>query len=97
MTSRMNNMELHDSKFEVLSYALNRSKLLRELPFYSANVEYTTPNGHVIDLKDTVKNLGVHLSSKSIRSWTPHIINAAKEHRKLLHGYSAPSVTDQQQ
>ena len=37
--SRINNMELHEQKFEVVSYAFNISKTLRELPFYPDYVE----------------------------------------------------------
>ena len=44
----VNNMELHEQKFEVLNYSLNRSKTLREMPFYSMVTEYITPKGHVI-------------------------------------------------
>ena len=69
--STINNMELHDKKFEVLSYSLNGSKSLRQLPFYPENIEYSTPGGHVIEPKETVRDLGVHVSSS--RSWRPHI------------------------
>ena len=44
-------------------------------------MEYTAPNGHIIDPKDTVKDLSVYLSSN--RSWTPHIVNAAKGAQKM--------------
>ena len=47
--SRINNMELHEEKFEVMSYPLNGSYLLRQLPFYPETVHYSTHKGHVID------------------------------------------------
>ena len=38
--STMNNMELREDKFQLLSYPLNSSHLLRQLPFYSENLQY---------------------------------------------------------
>ena len=35
--STVNNMELHEDKFQLLSYPLNSSHLFRQLPFYSEN------------------------------------------------------------
>ena len=79
--SQINNMELHEQKFEVLSYSLNSSCLLRELPFYPMNVEYTTPKGHVIEPCETVKDLGVYISSN--RSWAPHVEKTVQCARKM--------------
>ena len=39
--ARINNMELHEEKFEVMSYPLNGSYLLRQLPFYPETVHCT--------------------------------------------------------
>ena len=46
--SKNNNMELHEKKFEVVSYSLNESEILKELPFYSEAVQYCTPGGVII-------------------------------------------------
>ena len=40
-----NNMDLHESKFQVLSYTLGRSALLQEMPFYAEVSAYSTSNG----------------------------------------------------
>lgn len=74
-------MELHEKKFEVVSYPLNGSKLMRQMPFYPETVEYSTPEGHVITPKDTVRDLGVYVSN--IRSWGPHIEKTAQGARKM--------------
>ena len=74
-------MELHEKKFEVVSYPLNASKIMRELPFYPLSVEYCTPQGHTISPQDTVRDLGVYVSSN--RSWCRHIEKTAQEARKM--------------
>ena len=79
--SSINNMELHEDKFQLLSYPLNNSYLLRQLPFYPENVEYNTPKGHVIELTDTARDLGVLVSCN--RSWSPHIEQTAQGARKM--------------
>ena len=75
------NMELHEKKFEVVSYPLNGSKDLRELPFYPETVEYSTPKGHVISPQNVVRDLGVYICSN--RSWAPHIEKIVQEARKM--------------
>ena len=80
--SHVNNMELHEQKFEVVNYPLNGSKALRELPFYPETVEYnTTPKGHAISPQGTVRDLGVYVSSS--RSWGPHIEKTVQGARKM--------------
>lgn len=79
--SRSNNMELHEQKFEVVSYNLNTSKTLRELPLYPENVEYSTPKGHVITPQEIVCDLGVNVSSS--RGWGPHIEKTVQGARKM--------------
>ena len=79
--SRMNNMELHEQKFEVVSYTLNGSRDIRELPFYPETVEYSTPKGHVISPQETVRDLGVYISNN--RSWAPHIEQTVQGARKM--------------
>jgi hypothetical protein len=78
---RINNMELHEKRFEVVSYPLNGSKHLRELPFYPDTVEYSTPKGHVISPQDVVRDLGVYICSN--RSWAPHTEKTVQEARKI--------------
>jgi hypothetical protein len=78
--SRMNNMELHGEKFEVISYPLNASKSLRGLTFYPATLEFSTPKGRLIAPRDTVRDLGVYVSGN--RSWSPHIEMTLQEARK---------------
>ena len=79
--SRVNNMELHEEKFEVLSYSLTRCHTLRQLPFYPDSPEYKTPKGHTITPADTVRDLGVYVSSN--RSWSPHVEAIAQSARKM--------------
>ena len=79
--STMNNMELHEDKFQLLSYPLNSSHLLRQLPFYSENLQYKTPKGHVITLTDTAGDLRILVSSD--RLWSPHIEQTAQSARKM--------------
>ena len=79
--SSINNMELHEDKFQLLSYPLNSSYLLRQLPFYPENVQYKTPKGHVIEVTDTARDLGVLVSSD--RSWSPHIEQTVQAARKM--------------
>jgi hypothetical protein len=79
--SLLNNMELHEKKFEVLNYSLNPSWLLQQLPFMTDCKEYLTSEGHAIEPKDTVRDLGVLISSN--RSWSPHIEETAQSARKI--------------
>ena len=79
--STANNMELHEDKFQLLSYPLNSSYMLRQLPFYPENIQYKTPKGYVIEVTDTAKDLGVLVSSD--RSWSPQIDQTAQAARKM--------------
>ncbi len=79
--STINNMELHGKKLEVMSYSLNGSKLLRQLPFYPENIECSTPEGHTTEPNETVRDLGVYVSSS--RSWGPHIERTIQGARKM--------------
>ena len=56
-------MELHEKKFEVVSYPLNGLKDLRELPFYPETVEYSTPKMLCVILVYTsaATDLGLHI------------------------------------
>ena len=83
-------MEVHEDKFQLLSYPLNISYLLRQLPFYPENDEYKTPKRHVIEHTDTARDLGVLVSSN--RSWSPHIEQTAQGDWKWHLGYLVLSV-----
>ena len=67
----MNNMQLNEDKFEVMNYKLNHGQFLREMPFSKENYDYTLTCGKAIEASQTVRDLGVLLSSDC--SWTPHI------------------------
>ena len=81
--SEHNNMQLHEQKFEVLSYSLGlkKAEYLRELPLYPETIEYRTPKGHLITPRESVRDLGVIVSSN--RSWRPHIEKTAQEASKM--------------
>ncbi len=70
-----NNMQLNESKFELLNYTLNNTTLLRNLPFIKEFYCYSLTNGNIIEPSHTVRNLGVILSNDC--SWTPHSTNVA--------------------
>ena len=93
--SKINNMELHKKKFEVVSYTLNGSKTMRLMPFYPKTVEYCTGNGHTIDPHEIVRDLGVYVSND--RSWTPHIEKTVQGARQMaawvLSAFSDRSAT----
>ena len=79
--SMLNNMQLHEKKFEVLNYTLNKSSLLMQLPFTSEYKEYKTSRGSTLEPTNVVRDLGVYLSND--RSWTPHIEHVAQGGRKI--------------
>ena len=79
--SIMNNMELHEKKFQVLNYVLNSSLLLRQLPFDPETKEYVTSEDHPLEPIDVVRDLGVFLSND--RSWTPHIEQTVQSARTM--------------
>ena len=81
--SKMYKMELHEEKFEVVSYTctLNGPKTMRLMPFYPQTVEYCTGNGHVIEPQEIVRDLGVYVSYD--RSWTTHIEKAVQGARLM--------------
>ena len=61
--STSNNMELHEKKFESLSYRLPANiKRGEQLPFQNNLTTYTTPSGIGIERKGLVRDLGVSLS-----------------------------------
>ena len=81
--AKQNNMELHENKFELLTYRTPRSKLLEELPFASEWLEYKTTSGQVIPPSKIVKDLGVYLSN-DIR-WSAQVNEAVQSANKMAN------------
>ena len=79
--SAANSMVLHEDKFEVVHYELNKTLLLRELPFHDELCMYTTPSGETISPTGTVRDLGILLSNDC--SWTPHITKISSDARRM--------------
>ena len=80
--SSANNMELHEKKFEYLSYRTPSNKTINEaLPFQLNITNYTTPSGVEVARKHLVRDLGVYLSDDF--SWTPHINKMVDSARKV--------------
>jgi retron-type reverse transcriptase len=80
--SKSNNMELHEQKFEFLSYRLPaNAALCKVLPFQDTLTEYTTPSGTVIERKSSVRDLGVLVSDGF--TWTPHVNKMVNDARKM--------------
>ena len=74
--SKLNNMELHEKKFELMCYRLPLTKdndMGEILPFMNSNnfYKYTTPSAIEIEQKSVVRDLGILLSDHF--TWTPHI------------------------
>ena len=68
-----NNMLLHEGKFQYINHNCGESKLLQELPFTSELYEYITPNGTILSPEDSVRDLGIKVTSSL--TWSPHIRN----------------------
>ena len=80
--STANNMELHEKKFESLSYRLPANiKRGEQLPFQNDLTTYTTPSGIEIERKGLVRDLGVSLTDNF--TWTPHINKMVASTRKV--------------
>ena len=80
--SSSNNMELHEKKFEYLSFRIPSNKKVNEaLPFQMNITNYTTPSGVEVGRKHLVRDLGVYLSDDF--SWTPHINKMVDSARKI--------------
>ena len=78
--SERNNMQLHQSKFELLTHSTGRAKLLSELPFSTQFTEYSTNDESVISPKPEVRDLGVTITEDL--SWSPHINNITNDAKK---------------
>jgi ribonucleases P/MRP protein subunit RPP40 len=58
-----NNMELNESKFDLLCYSFRpAAALFRSLPFTQSLFEYETPSGTRIQSTNSVRDLGVNMS-----------------------------------
>ena len=79
--SERNNMQLHQSKFELLTHSTGRAKLMTELPFSTEFTEYSTQDQSVISPKPKVRDLGVTITEDL--SWSPHINNLADDGKKI--------------
>ena len=79
--SEANSMALHDQKFEVIHYTLNKTSLLRQLPFTNNFRDYVTPTGITITPTNNVRDLGILLSNDC--SWTDHIGKISKDARRM--------------
>ena len=80
--STANNTELHEKKFESISYRLPANiKRGEQLPFQNDLTTYTTPSGIGIERKCLVLDLGVSLSDNF--TWTPHINKMVASARKV--------------
>ena len=72
--SKINNMELHENKFVYINYNVRSSKfLLANLPFFSTYFQYYTSDKALLELSDTVKDLGVTFTPNM--NWSSHITN----------------------
>ena len=78
-----NNMKLHESKFELLSYRTPKSKLLQELPLTAQWLQYSTPSGQEIFPSNSVKDLGVHLSHDL--KWSTQVSEAVQRANKMAN------------
>ena len=75
-------MELHEKKFESLSYRLPANiKRGEQLPFQNDLTTYTTPSGIEIERKGLVRDLRVSLTDNF--TWTPHINKMVASARKV--------------
>jgi hypothetical protein len=75
------NMKLHQNKFELVSHATDNSKLLKELPFFKEFSEYSTDDGSVISPINSVRDLGITITSDV--SWSPHISTITDDARRM--------------
>ena len=81
--SLRNNMKLHESKFELLSYNTPKSFLLQQLPFTAQWSQYSTPSGQDILPSKKVKDLGVFLSPDL--KWSVHVKEAVEGANKMAN------------
>ena len=71
-----NNMLVHEDKFELMIHKHKLRSTIYELPFISELMTYTLPNGKSISPVETLRDLGVAISSDL--SWHLHISEIVK-------------------
>ena len=76
-----NNMQLHQKKFELITHTTDNSNHLQELPFSNEYTEYQTADGSVISPQNSVKDLGITITSDV--SWHTHITNITEDAKKM--------------
>ena len=81
--ANLNNMVLHDQKFELLCYTLRSSETLRELPFTATYYSYETPGGFSLQPAVSVKDLGVLLSADG--TWKAQIAKVSAAASKVAN------------
>ena len=79
--SEENNMQLHQSKFELIAHSTTRNNLMHELPFACEFTEYQTADGSVISPQHAVRDLGVTITPDI--SWSTHIMNITEDAKKM--------------
>ena len=78
--STENNMQLHEDKFELLSYRIPKIKYITDaLPFMTDIASYITPAGFEIERSSVVRDLGITMIDDF--QWTSHINNMVKNAR----------------
>ncbi|KAL5249177.1 hypothetical protein ACHWQZ_G018132 [Mnemiopsis leidyi] len=79
--AKCNNMALNENKFELLVHKHSSQSALFELPFTVLTQTYQVSSGSIILPSESVKDLGVMVSSDL--SWKPHICMIAQRATKV--------------
>ena len=79
--SKLNNMVLHENKFEYMNYSIRSGKFpLANLPFFGDSFRYLTSEGEILEPSETVLDLGVTFASNMC--WSSHVANLTKTAKK---------------
>ena len=79
--AKCNNMALHEDKFELLVHKHSSQNALDHLPFAILGQTYQVSDGNLLYPTNTVKDLGVIVSTDL--SWSPHVNTIAERARKV--------------
>ena len=83
--SKLNNMQLNKTKFELLSFKLNPENvhqvLFKELPFYDECKMYNVSDDTVISPSVSVRDLGVFIDQDL--NWTVHFSTISKKAKQM--------------